>query len=74
VIVKFRKSLAVSKQTAQNLDGERFHLRKLNELEVINQYQTEIANSFAALENLNGDEDINSVWENIKQNIKTSAK
>ena len=29
---------------------------------------------FAALENLNVDEDINRVWENIKENIKTSAK
>jgi len=27
----------------------------------------------AALENLNGDENINRVWENIKENIKTSA-
>jgi hypothetical protein len=27
-----------------------------------------------ALENLNVDEDVNRVWENIKENIKTSAK
>jgi len=26
------------------------------------------------LENLSNDEDINRVWENIKENIKTSAK
>jgi len=26
------------------------------------------------LENLNVDEDVNRVWENIKENIKTSAK
>jgi len=26
------------------------------------------------LENLNVDEDINRAWENIKENIKTSAK
>jgi len=26
------------------------------------------------LENLNDDEDINTAWENIKENIKTSAK
>jgi len=30
--------LAVSKQTAQKLDGERFNLGKLNELEVRKQY------------------------------------
>ena len=38
------------------------------------QYQIEIPNRFAALENLNDREDINRVLENIKQNIKTSAK
>ena len=26
------------------------------------------------MENLNGDENINRAWENIKENIKTSAK
>ena len=31
-------------------------------------------NRFAALENLNEDEDVNRTWENIKENIKTSAK
>jgi len=29
---------------------------------------------FAALENLNVDEDVNRVWENIKEDINTSAK
>jgi hypothetical protein len=29
---------------------------------------------FAALGNLNGSKDINRVWENIKENFKTSAK
>ena len=56
------------------MDGERFNLRKLSELEVWKQYQIEICNGFAALENLNESEDINRAWENIKENIKTSAK
>ena len=43
-------------------------------MEVRKQYQIEITNSFAALENLSDDEDINRDWENIKENIKTSAK
>jgi hypothetical protein len=30
-------------------------------------------NKFAALENLSDNEDINMAWENIKENIKTSA-
>lgn len=55
---------------AQTFDGERFDLKKLNELE----YQFEITNRSAALENLRDDKDINRGWENIKKNIKTSAK
>ena len=66
--------MAVSKQAAQKLDGERFNLRKINEQEFRKQYQTEISNRFAALENLSDSEDINRAWENIKENIKTSAK
>jgi len=47
-------------------------LRKLNELGVNEKYQIEITKRFAALENLNGDENVNRVWENIKENIITS--
>ena len=43
--------MAVSKQATQKFDGERFHLRKLNELEIREQYEIEITNRFAALEN-----------------------
>ena len=49
------------------------NLRKLNELEVRKQYQIEISNRFAALENFNEGDDLNRAWENIKENIKTSA-
>ena len=73
VVAKVKGRLAVSKQE-QNMDGARFEIRKLNELEVRKQYQIEISNRFAALENLNDGEDINRVWENIKENIKRSAK
>jgi len=34
----------------------------------------EITNKSAALENLKDDEDLNGTWENIKENIQTSAK
>ena len=51
-----------------------FNLRKLSELEVRKEYQIEISNKSAALENLNDNEDINRAWENTKENIKTSAK
>jgi len=53
---------------------QRFNLRKLNEREVRKHYQIEITNRFAALENLNDDEDVNRTWENIKENIQTPEK
>jgi len=55
------------------LDGERFNLTKLSELDV-RKHQIEISNGYAAFENWNESEDINRAWENIKEYIKTSAK
>ena len=49
-------------------------MRKLNEPEVREQYQIEITNRFAALENANDDEDVNRAWENIKENVQASAE
>ena len=66
--------MAVCKQAAQKFGEERFNFRKLNEPEVRKQYQIEITNRVLALENLSDDEDINRAWENIKENIKTSAR
>jgi len=40
-------------------------LRKLNEPEVREHYQIEITNRFAALENVNDEEDVNRTWEHI---------
>jgi hypothetical protein len=72
VIEKLRERLAISKQAAQKFDGEKFNLRKLNELKVKEKYQIEITKRFAALESLNDDEDINRAWENIKTSAKES--
>ena len=47
---------------------------KLKELEVKKKCQIDITNRFEALENLNVDENVNRVWENIKENLKTAAK
>ena len=74
VVANVRERLEVNKQAAPKFDGERFNLSKLNELEVRKQYQIEITNRFAALENLIDSEDINRAWENIKENIKTQLK
>ena len=64
----------MGKQVEQRLDRHRFNLSKLNELEVRKEYQVEITNRFAALENLNEDEDVNRIWGNIKHNIQITAK
>ena len=61
--------MAVSKQTAQKFDGERFNIRNVRK-----QYQIEITNRFVALENLSASKDRNRAWEKIKQIIKRTAK
>jgi hypothetical protein len=66
--------MAVIKQAAQTFDVEKFILRKLNELEIRKQYQIKISNKSAALVNLSDGENINKVWENIKDYVKTSAR
>jgi hypothetical protein len=42
VLAKVRDSLAVSKQTTHRVHLERFNLKKLNEVEVKEQYHVEI--------------------------------
>jgi hypothetical protein len=38
------------------------------------QYRVEISNGFAALENLDGEVDINSAWENIKISAQKKSR
>jgi len=52
VVAKVRERLAVNKQAAQGFEGERYILRKLNDLDVRKQCHIEITNRFAALESL----------------------
>ena len=73
-VAKVRERMAVSKQATQKFHVEIFNLRKLNKLEVSKQYQTEISNRFAALENINDSDSMNRALENIKRDIKSSAE
>ena len=68
VVAKLRERLAVSKEATQMFDVEKFNLRTPNDLE------DKISSISAALENLSTSEGISRFWENIKENIKTSAK
>jgi hypothetical protein len=53
---------------------DRFSLKKLNEIEDIEQYGVEISNRFPAFEHLNDYVDVNRSWETIRENINISAK
>jgi hypothetical protein len=70
VASELRERLSVSKRVAEKLDMQRFDLRKLNDAEV----KVKITNRFAALENFDDNVDMSRAWENIRENIKTSAK
>jgi hypothetical protein len=74
VVAKVTERLAVSKQTTQRFDVERFNLRKLTELEMRKEYQIKISNMFAALQSFNVSEDINRAWKNIKRMSKPQLK
>jgi hypothetical protein len=70
------KGLVVSEKRMRTFHMERFNLNKVNELEDKHQYEFEIPNRFAALENIDAEVDISSSWEIIKENtsIRISAK
>jgi hypothetical protein len=53
---------------------ERFNLRKPSELEGKKQYQIEITNRFAALENLSDGEDINRLGRTLMRISKPQLK
>ena len=53
---------------------KRYNLKKQNKMEFRKKYQIKIQERFEVLENINHSEYINRAWENIKENVKTSAK
>jgi hypothetical protein len=74
MVVKVRERLAVNKQRSQGSDMERFNLNKLNDVEGKEQFRVEVANRFAALEDVDTEVEINSGLETIRENITISAK
>jgi hypothetical protein len=74
VVAKVRERLAVSKRAAQNIYIERLNVKKLKQGDDREQYQVTIRKWFAFLENLEDSGDINRAWENIRENINTSAQ
>jgi hypothetical protein len=52
---------------------ERFNFKKLNEVEG-KENCVEVSNRFVALEDLEAEVEINTIWETIRENIKISVK
>ena len=53
VVANVRERLAVSKQSAQKFDVEKYNLKLPSELQVRKQYQIKISNRCAVFKNLN---------------------
>jgi len=57
----------------QMFDIKIFSLNKLNIMPLKEQYQVQISNRFASLENLDDDGDFSRAWEGIGDGIKIPA-
>jgi hypothetical protein len=57
VAAKVRKRLSVSKRAAQKYYMDRMNFKKLNDMEVKEEYQIKSSNRFVDLENLDDDDD-----------------
>jgi hypothetical protein len=73
-VAKIRERLAENKQGSHEFQMERFNLKKLNEVEGKEKYRVEVSNRFAALEDLDPEVEINTIWETIRENIKISGE
>jgi hypothetical protein len=63
VMAKIRERIGVNKQVSHTLHMERFNLKKLNKVEGKEKYRVGVSNRFAALEDLDPDFEINTIWE-----------
>jgi hypothetical protein len=64
-VAKLRERISVSKRVRQKYDLQRFHPKKLDDIEVQEKYQVEISDRFAALESLDESFDIGNAWESM---------
>jgi hypothetical protein len=71
VMAEIRERLAVN--IPHKLHVERFTLEKLNDVEGKVKYRFEVSNGFVALEDMDIEVGINTVWETVreKMNIKS---
>jgi hypothetical protein len=62
------------KQGSHKFHRKRFNLKKLNEVDGKEKYHVEVSNRSAALEDLDAEVELNSIWESIRERIKISVK
>jgi hypothetical protein len=62
VVAMIRERLAVNKQGSHKFHMQRFNLKKLNEVECKAKYHVQVSNRFAALEDLDTEVEIITVW------------
>jgi hypothetical protein len=74
MVTKVWERLAVGEETMHRFHMDRYNLKELSEVDGKEQYNVEISNRIASLENLDADVNINRAWETIRENIKVSAK
>jgi hypothetical protein len=53
---------------------ESLNLKKFNEVEGKVKCRVEVPNGFTASEDLDGEVEITTLWETIRENVKMSAK
>jgi hypothetical protein len=73
VVAKIKERLAAYKQGSHTFHMERFNIKKLNEVEVKDEYRIEVSNRFAALKVLDAEVEIILSGKRL-ENIKVSAK
>jgi hypothetical protein len=74
VVAKIRERIAVNKQGSHKFHMDKLNLNKLNEVEDKEKYRDEVSNRFAGLEDLDAEVEINTISEEVRENIKISAK
>jgi hypothetical protein len=70
VVKKLRGRLTVNKQKSHRFHIYGLNLKKLKDVEVKEKYRVRVSNRFAA----NTEVEINSAWEEIKENINFQSK
>jgi hypothetical protein len=68
-VAKLREGISVRKQSRQQFQFKKFHLRKIDEVQVKEKYQVVVSYRFADLEKLDYILDFNSAWQRIREDI-----